>query len=82
MYGAAHAFKIGQGLSHPHEDDVVDFLAACGFNCDELLEDFTRLQVARKTLQPTRAKLAAVGAPDLSRNANRPAVRPMTIKRR
>src|SRR5207253_2853864 len=48
---------------------------------DDLIDNFVREQVARKSFQAARAKFASVSATDLRRNANCPPVRLFSIKR-
>ena len=66
---------IRQRLAHAHEDDVVDLRLRRALGLDDLRDDLARRQVALEALQPARAELAAVGAADLGRNAEREPVR-------
>src|SRR5207248_9992425 len=47
-----------------------------------IFDDFVRVQTPRKPVQAARAKLAAVGATNLRRNARCPPIRFLSIQRR
>src|ERR1700682_5989875 len=79
--GAHQAIEIGEGFAHPHENDVVDLFAALPFDGDDLIDNFIRTQVSRKAVETARAKLAAVRATDLRRDANWQPVRSAPVKR-
>jgi hypothetical protein len=51
-------------------------------NRHDLIDDFVRAQIPRKPVQTARAKLAAVGATNLRRNARCPPIRFLSIQRR
>ena len=72
--GADEIVVIGHGFSHAHEDDVVDFLARQGLDLEELIDDFSCMEVALPTIQPAGAKFASIGASDLTGHANGPPV--------
>src|ERR1700730_2396808 len=72
--------EIGEWFAHPHENDVVDLFAALPFDRDDLINNFIRTQVSRKAVETARAKLAAVRATDLRRDANCPPVRSAPVK--
>src|SRR5204862_8067437 len=80
--GANDVGEIGQRFAHPHEDDVVDPLAARFFYREQLLHDLARIKVPRKSVETARAKFTAISAADLGGNANGAAVRGRAIKRR
>src|ERR1700738_948432 len=73
---------IRQGLSHPHEHNVVDLLAAESLNLQNLFNNFPRLQISRPSFKPARTELTSVGAANLSRNADGPPVGRRSVKRR
>src|SRR6188472_2194955 len=73
---------IGKRFSHSHEDDIVDALPAFPFDRYDLIHDFIRAQVSLPTVEPARAKLAAVGATDLSGDTNCPPIRRRSVKGR
>ena len=74
--------EVRQRFAHPHEDDVVDLFASRTLDGDDLIDDFVRAQIPRKPVQAARAKLAAVGATNLRRNARCPPIRFLSIQRR
>ena len=77
---AHHIVEVRQRLAHSHENDVVDLLAAFAFDRDDLIDNFVRLEVARKSFQTARAKFAAVGTTHLRRDADRSPVRSRSVK--
>src|ERR1051325_1579076 len=80
--GAQEVVEVRQRFTHSHENDVVDLFTALTFDRDDLIHDFIRAQISRKTIQPACAKFAAVSATDLGRNANRSTVRFFAVERR
>jgi hypothetical protein len=71
---AQKILQVGERLAHAHEDDVIDFFSALLFDGDELLHHLGRVEIARQAFQSARAKLAAISAADLARDANCPAI--------
>ena len=69
-----HVLEVRKWFAHSHENDVVDLLPAYALDRDDLIDNFVRAQVARKSFQAARAKLASVSATDLCRNANCPTI--------
>src|SRR2546421_3514147 len=74
--------EVGQRFAHSHEDHVVDPFARRFLDYEQLLHDLARIQVPRKSFEPARAELAAIGAANLGRDANRPAVGAFAVERR
>ena len=72
---------VGEWLAHAHEDDVVDFLSGQFFYGEKLCDDLAGCEVALQSVESARAKFASVGAADLARNAERPAIGPLSVER-
>ena len=77
---AQEVVVIRHRLAHPHENDVVDFLASQRLDPQELPHDFPGREVALPPVEPARAKFAAIRAAHLARNANRAAVGRLAVE--
>src|SRR5260370_35996015 len=73
---------IRQGLSHAHEHNVVDLLAAESLNLQNLFDNFPGLQISRPSFEPARTELTSVGTANLGRNADGPPVGRRPVKSR
>ena len=74
--------EVREGLAHAHEDEVAHAFAGETLCLDELAGDFAGRKVARKAVEPARAKLAAIRAADLRADAERAAVARLAVERR
>src|SRR6202043_2627997 len=68
--GAHHVLEICQRLAHSHEHDVVDLFSGLALDCNDLIDDFVRVQIPAESFQTARAKFTAISAAYLGGNAD------------
>src|SRR5207302_7519260 len=62
--------------------DVVDLFPALALDCNDLIDNLVRRQIATESVKAACAKFTAVSAPNLRRNTNRSPIGARSIKRR
>ena len=66
--------RLASGSPMPMKTMLSIFSPLFFFDREQLFDDLAGVEIARKTVQPARAKLAAVSAADLGRDADGPAI--------
>ena len=79
--GAHQVVEVGERFAHAHENDIVDLVAAGAFHRDDLIDNFVRAQISRKSVQAARAEFAAVSAANLRRDTNGPSIGARAVER-
>lgn len=67
--GLEQVGQVGQGFTHPHEDQIIRSATGNPGGLDHLPDDFAGCQITTPTIDPAGAKTATIGATDLARNA-------------
>ena len=77
---AHHVIKVRERFAHTHENYVVDPFPAGTLNGNNLIDNFVRAQIARKSFQTASAEFTTKGATYLRRNTKRPAIRFLPVE--